>query len=172
MNWALPRGVTGFANISGGHRYELGRTLDGELPVLPVVMLNPSTATGTEDDATIRWLYSFCRRNKLGGFVVANLYSLIGSDPRVLLKAAHPVQPNAFHVCRVLEAGERLGWALVGWGSSGRKAPGFERHVQHVLKAAGNVGIELRALGVTAAGDPWHPLRKALATTPRPWVPR
>jgi hypothetical protein len=53
-------------------------------PVMAVVGLNPSTADGREDDATIRRCRLFAQREGCGALAMVNLYTLVSTDPKGL----------------------------------------------------------------------------------------
>lgn len=59
----------------GKYRYRLSRIWEPGRPVATFVMLNPSTADATNDDATIRKCMGFARRWNLGGIHVGNLFA-------------------------------------------------------------------------------------------------
>lgn len=64
------------------HRFELSRVWDASLPKLMVIGLNPSTADETEDDPTIRRCMAFARRERLGGLLMVNMFSLRSTNPK------------------------------------------------------------------------------------------
>jgi hypothetical protein len=160
-------------SADGSYRYELRRIWDPQLPLLPVILLNPSTADAKDDDATVRILIAFARRWGFGGFVLVNLYALRSTDPRGLALADDPIGPLGSSFIRGLlgAAGvSGIEWALVGWGDGGSKLRGHAQHVRWVCKTAQACKVELRCLGKTKAGAPWHPLRKSLDLVPVRWV--
>ena len=76
--------AAGGAYIRGRYRYQLWRRWGtGHLCVW--VMLNPSTADATTDDATIRKCMGFAKRWGFAGIEVVNLYALRSTDPRAML---------------------------------------------------------------------------------------
>jgi hypothetical protein len=67
------------------HRIFLWRIWDTELPFVLFIGLNPSTADATKDDATIRRCKRFASDNGFGGMYMMNLFSIVSSDPKILL---------------------------------------------------------------------------------------
>src|SRR5690349_10964150 len=114
--------MTGSAIISdcGRYRYRLERIIGPSGPVLVVVMLHPSTADASVDDATIRWLISFCRRRGYGKLVVVNLFAVRATDPKDMRAAADPVgADNHEHVVRAARLGMKEGDVFCAWGVHG-----------------------------------------------------
>jgi hypothetical protein len=146
----------------GTYRYELRRAWDDRPPV-GWIMLNPSTADANEDDPTIRRCMAYARAWGHGGIVVRNLYALRSTDPKVLKTHPNPVGPdNARHLLRC--AGEP--YTVCAWGNNA------DPH-----DVAWYIGMfiapmaDLRALAVTKAGQPSHPLYLKGDLRPVPWSP-
>lgn len=144
------------------YRYRLSRVWDPDLELAAWVMLNPSVADHLTDDPTIRRCVSFARRWGCGGIVVCNLYSLIATDPKVMLADPDPIGP---------ETGKHLAFALsnrfvvAAWGSNADpfRAASF-------VQMAKESGVSVHCLGKNADGSPRHPLyipsQKALEAYP------
>ena len=58
------------------YRYRLERSWDDSLPWITWVMLNPSTADASVDDATIRRVVGFSRKFGAGAAWVVNLFQI------------------------------------------------------------------------------------------------
>lgn len=137
------------------YRYLLTRIWDPTVKPLVVLMLNPSTANALQDDPTIRRLAGptgFARREKAGGVVVVNLFSLCSPDPQDLVRHPDPVGPlgDAF-IRRAAAIGDGV---VVAWGA-------FPMAVQRGREVVGVLrgrGVALSCLGTTSAGHPRHPL--------------
>src|SRR5688500_18287560 len=76
----------------GRYRYHLERRWATH--VLPIVMLNPSTADAEIDDPTIRRCMGFAKRDGYGGIAVCNLYALRSPSPDDLWRADDPYGPD------------------------------------------------------------------------------
>ena len=63
------------------YRYLLWRVWDSSLPVLLVIMLNPSTADHDKNDRTIETLIARARMTGHGGILVLNLFAWRATQP-------------------------------------------------------------------------------------------
>jgi len=81
------------ANISdcGQYRYCLSRVWDNTKPSVAFIMLNPSTADGQKDDATIRRCVGFAKSWGYGSLYVVNLFAFRSKEPTDLLKTMDPI---------------------------------------------------------------------------------
>lgn len=136
----------------GLYRYSLLRIWDEALPLLAVLMLNPSTADGKTDDHTITKLIEFAKRLGFGGFMVVNLFAFRATKPADMRAAADPVGPlndnhigTALLICSVV---------LCAWGGNAKGDP-READVRQLLRIC---GISTFALRINADGTPAHPL--------------
>lgn len=127
------------------------------------VMLNPSTATATEDDATIRRCMNFTEREGFDRFAVVNLFAFRTPYPTVLHKARDPVGPVNDRYLRITAKNAAL--TVCAWGAGG----GFQRRSAAVLRLL--EGIPLRCLGVAKNGEPLHPLYRPADSLLIPYVP-
>lgn len=144
----------GGANISlcGKYRYSLDRYWDSRDKVL-FVMLNPSTADGSEDDATIRRCIGFAKSWGYGGLYVVNLFAFRATKIKDLKAADDPVGPeNEQYIKRACGLTSEV---ICAWGVHGG-FKGQDRAVMNWLKEAGTV--HPRALKITKSGYPGHPL--------------
>jgi len=156
------------AHISedGVYRYWLGRAwgedreralVTGHLS-LAFIMLNPSTADGTEDDPTIRKCVGFARRLGYVGISVFNLFAYRATDPddlRAAMRAGVDVvgPENDERLRTMLAARLACGSGVVAaWGAQ----KGIDARVREVLAMPGSRA--LCTLGLTAKGVPRHPL--------------
>lgn len=141
----------------GTYRYRLSRTWDESLRPACWVLLNPSTADATEDDATIRRCVGFARAWGCGGIVVVNLFAYRATDPRELKRHPDPVGPeNDRHIRATVEQCHPV---VAGWGVHGVMLNRAEK-VERLLR---DVGVPLWCLGTTKDGHPRHPLYLASA---------
>lgn len=122
---------------------------------LVFVMLNPSTADGTQDDPTVRKCRTIAEAHGAGSIEIVNLYAYRATDPRALITAADPVGPdNDSWIRTACERGR--GPIIAAWGASGRKVPSFPGRVARVTEMIRPYGP--RCLGLTKGGFPKHPL--------------
>ena len=149
------------------YRYRLDRSWpggDGSRAVW--ILLNPSTATETSNDPTIRRCVGFSQRWGASALVVVNLFALRSTDPRGLADAADPVGPeNDQAIATVLgTVGEQPSSVLCAWG---HHAPAGR--VAAVLALLTAPEIRPCCLGLTRDGHPRHPLYVPYSTTLQPW---
>jgi hypothetical protein len=114
-------------------------------------MLNPSTATEHEDDPTIRRCVDFARRWGYGSLEVGNLFDVRSTDPSFLYHFSDRVSPANDNV--LIGIVQRAACVVAAWGVHG-KLGGRGRQVLNLL---GN-WKEIHCLGLTAEGQPRHPL--------------
>lgn len=161
-----PSAVAGAANFSrcGRYRYALERQLDTDgQGVVLFVMLNPSTADASRNDPTIRRCIGFARRLGARRLLVGNLYAYRATLPRQLFATEDPVGPgNDRWLRRMARQADRI---VVAWG-----AHGLPERVQRVGRLLAGVRCEpLLALGLTASGQPRHPLYLPGNAPLQPW---
>lgn len=143
-----------YVSADGVYRYWLTRVWNDALPLLPWVMLNPSTADHMNDDPTIKRVCGFSHREGFGGALVMNLFALRATDPAVMLDSADPIGPENAEwltemVGRQVAAPAPI---MCGWGANAGVA-GFSW-----AAGARSLGAQLVCLGRTAEGHPKHPL--------------
>lgn len=144
---------TAWISDCGQYRYHLKRVWNPNAPLLTFCMLNPSTADGSVDDATIRRCIAFAKRDGFGGIVVINLYALRSTDPAALRTHADPVGPWGNSVIRTLASDQAGRKVVLAWGANAD--PERAKTVIALLREG---GCTLKCLGVTKDGHPRHPL--------------
>ena len=97
------------------YRYSLTRIWDESKPKVMFVMLNPSTADGTQDDPTIRRCIGFAKSWGYGGMHVCNLFAYRATDPKELLKVDNPFGDQNIWVTRKLV--EEVEIVVCAWGN-------------------------------------------------------
>jgi hypothetical protein len=140
------------ALIEGPYRYLLRRWWGPRQEYLLWIMLNPSTADGQSDDATLLRCLAFSRREGYDRLMVANLFAYRSPRPAVLRRAADPVGPdNDLHLQQALVGASQI---VLGWGALG-SLYGRDRAVLALLRQTNR---PIFCLAVTAQGAPRHPL--------------
>lgn len=146
------------------YRYLLTRTWDPGGGRALFIMLNPSTATETQNDPTVERCERRARALGFGAFRVANIFAFRATDPRRMRAAADPVGPNNDGAIAA-----SLPWAdlvVCAWGTHGAHL-GRGAEVERLLRATGR---PLHHLGLTRDGHPRHPLYIGYARQPEPWT--
>lgn len=122
------------------------------------IMLNPSTADGKDDDATIRRCVGFAKTWGFDRLVVVNLFAYRATDPKALLALNHDDDPvgseNQEHIREVLHD---AGLIVCAWGADGTHLGQDETMLGWI--ASDNIhDAPVKALGLTKYGQPRHPL--------------
>lgn len=78
----------------GKYRFFLQRQWDVVKPVVMCIGLNPSTANGDTNDATIRNLIHIINNAGYGGFYMMNLFAMISPYPDDLRSCPDPLKDN------------------------------------------------------------------------------
>lgn len=137
----------------GRYRYLLRRTWNLVAPRALYVMLNPSTADASKDDATIRSCVRLAAYFGFGGIEVVNIFAYRATKPDALLSAADPVGPmNELHVKSALA---RCYVPILAWGAwpPARDASAYVRNAIRTVSPPGAF-----CFGKTIGGAPKHPL--------------
>jgi hypothetical protein len=117
------------------------------------IMLNPSTATETVDDPTIRRCIGFARSWGFDGLEVCNLFALRSTDPNALLRHLEPIGPLNDET--IAGAPRRAGRVVCAWGSH----RAMTARGPSVLRRLWDAGIAPWVLALTPGlGRPAHPL--------------
>lgn len=145
------------AHIDGDYRYSLDRHWgedEASTRILHLLMLNPSTADGLEDDPTIRRCIGFARGLGYDGLKVVNLFALRSTDPRGLRPHADPIGPRNDEILATCMDSLAGSYMVAAWGSEAF-AIGRARQVHEMAVAR---GVALKTWKTTKAGHPGHPL--------------
>lgn len=154
-------------SVCGAYRYRLSREVSDGGPVAVYIGVNPSTADATKDDATVRKWFGFAHRMGASRFIVGNLFGFRATDVRELAKAADPVgRENDEHLRTMLAQADVV---IPCWGSSTKLPPRLRYRVATVRGLLRDCGKPIRTFGLTASGDPRHPLMLGYATPLAEW---
>ena len=145
------------------YRYTLERAWDDSKPRVLFVLLNPSTADETEDDATLRRGIGFSRGWGCGSVTFVNLFAFRATQPSDLKKASDPVGPeNTIYIRHEAAKADEI---VLAWGAHGGLL-GQDKKVLSLLSE-----FDLFHLGLTKDGHPKHPLRLRADTELQRWKP-
>ena len=156
------------------YRYLLRRRIGGRRGRLLFVMLNPSKADETRDDATIRRCIGFAERWGYGEMEVANLFGLMATDARELLRHDDPVGAGNDAAIRAalaradVVALARADVVALAWGNHAAH-PKHRARAAVVMRMIRGVCMPYRIGGLTKQGQPRHPLRLAYDATLVPY---
>lgn len=154
------------------HRYHLTRRvldpLPGAFKSLGWLMFNPSTATASENDATIRKVIGFTRRAGYCDLEVVNLFSLRARNPKeVAVNLADA--SNDDNLRAIQEVASRTNVLVCAWGTLADNAWGQEQ-VRTVLDWL-PLETTLLCIDTTKSRSPVHPLMQGYAKGLRTWTP-
>ena len=151
-------------SLCGRYRWWLRRRWDPHRPTLLFIGLNPSRADAERDDPTLRRLQGFARAWGYGGLEVLNLFARITASPAALRRSSDPVgTENDRWLLQRLEALPAGGALWLGWGNGGAWR-GRDQQVLALLerwaapRREHGASPALLVLGLTASGQPRHPL--------------
>jgi len=137
------------------YRYGLWRKWDIDKPNIMFIGLNPSTATATMDDPTIRRVKRFAMDWGYGGVYMCNLFAYISPYPEDLKAWADPVAGNDYWLLHFASMCKDI---LFAWGSFPEAA---ER--ARIVSAMFPKAV---CLGLNKNRTPKHPLYIAANTKP------
>lgn len=146
------------------HRYRLWRNLRQGIMshrLISFVLLNPSTATHTEDDPTIRRCIGYARAWGFGVMQVLNIFALRSTWPKALYDCPEEMAIGALNDLILIDQCRQSERVVCGWGVHGElHNRGGKVRELIIRNAAGYVahGWKLNVLGLTKDGHPKHPL--------------
>lgn len=137
----------------GAYRYSLSRAWSEEHSGAVLwIMLNPSTADGEHDDATVRRCISFSREWGYGGMEVVNLFAYRSTDPSAIPEFyPHAVGPE--NDAAIASAVGRASIVIAAWG-----AHPFANLRSRVVTDMVTASRPVHCIGQTKDGRPRHPL--------------
>lgn len=157
------------------HRYRLERQAADLVDMarartLTVVMVNPSTADEHADDPTIRKVQGFALRGGFNRVVVDNLFSLRSTDIKGLAKVDDPRggRANLEALARMIAEADAL---LFAWGPLAKVPRQWRNRWTTVVDLARRAEKQPLCLGVSADGQPRHPLMVPYSQPLEPWTP-
>lgn len=127
------------------------------------VLNNPSTADHETDDATIKKIWRFTTSWGFYALAVVNTNPFRSTDPN----HRHEPSPSVMNLNDdwLRHVQQRCEFIVCGWGD--KAMPHFAKRAALVLHEAG----PLKALRITKAGNPQHPLYLPESLKPIEWKP-
>lgn len=140
----------------GRYRYRLERTGLGGSRTACVVMVNPSTADASADDATIRKVKGFAARHDIGRVIVVNQLAWRATDINDVRKAVDPIGPeNDKHIEQAVRDADIV---IVAWGPVTKLPAYLRRRWLEVERIIRRHRTAVHCLGTAKCGHPRHPL--------------
>ena len=131
------------------YRYMMWRTwgeLDG--PRMMFIGLNPSTATESVEDPTVRRCIRFAKDWGYAGMFMMNAFAFRATDPKKMQASVDPNGPRNNDA--ILEASQQSRLIIAAWG--------VHCPVPREREICAIVGRPIHCLGWTKGGRPRHPL--------------
>lgn len=149
------------------YRYQLHRIWNRELPLIMWIMLNPSTADASKDDATIRRLTGFTKDWGYGGFYVCNLFAFRATKPTDIPRTPSLAigDENNDYIQSTSRKCEKI---ILAWGGHGNR---FNRDKEVIKIVTEWEKKDIYCLGLTNDNSPKHPLYLPKNLTPIPFEP-
>lgn len=151
----------------GKYRYRLDRMVSDSGPVYAFFGVNPSTADASVDDATVRKWRGFVQRWGGSRFIVGNVFAYRATNVRKLASVGDPFgNANGDHITDIINEADIL---VPCWGKTGKVPPSLQFAFDVLMDALVSSGKPVKHFGVTAAGDPKHPLMLGYSTPLMVW---
>ncbi len=130
------------------YRYALWRVWNPSRRILMQIGLNPSKADEIRSDPTITRGIVRADREGFGGFLMANLYAFVSTDPQALLREKETIgELTDYYIGEMVKLSE---CQLCGWGSF--------KPVSKRCEAVFSMLVNPYCLGINSDGQPKHPL--------------
>jgi hypothetical protein len=158
------------------HRYTLHRSWLGNGGVVNFIMLNPSTADDTNDDATIRRCIGFAKRWGYSGLVVTNLFAYRATQPADLkallltnggFREAYG-EENTNHIDREARMAHLV---VLAWGDNAGSVPEIARNIPSDIVRMLDYR-DLYCIRTSKQGNPVHPVREGYTDSPLLFRPK
>ena len=146
------------------YRYTLWREWIGGSGTCAFIGLNPSTATDTIDDPTIRRCSRYAQAWGYQTYLMLNLFAWRDTDPRRMKSASDPVGPLNDDV--LVDQAQQASIVIAAWGAHGT----FNGRSDAVRQMMNDADVTLHYLALTKDGHPGHPLYLKSTLTPTPWI--
>lgn len=151
----------------GKYRYRLERHGLSGAGAVAWIMVNPSTADATEDDATIRKVIGFSERMGAGWAIVGNKFAYRATDVNELKRVGDPKgAENDAHLAQIMRDAPVV---IAAWGPLAKLPKHLRRRWLTVARLADEAGCKLMCFGTAQDGQPRHPLMLAYDTPLIEW---
>jgi hypothetical protein len=153
----------------GTWRYRLDRDcgLLGSL-VYAYFGVNCSKAGSEKNDQTVGKWIGFTTRNDGHRLIVGNPFTYVATDVRDLAGAADPIGPeNDRYLAEIIAEADVL---VPCWGNRNKLPPRLRPRLDWLRDLIFAAGKPVKILGLTASGDPKHPLMLGYDTPLVEWT--
>lgn len=151
------------------YRYRLERRWSPDGGTVAFIGVNPSTADAEVDDQTVRKWRGFATRWGFGSFVVGNLFAYRSTDVRGLAQQPDANGPeNDRHLAALIAEANLV---VPCWGARGKLPRKLWPRIDAVRQLIRQSKRPVRILGLSASGDPLHPLMLGYDRKLTEWQP-
>jgi hypothetical protein len=153
----------------GTWRWRLDRDVQEHGVVFAYFGVNGSTAGEAEEDQTTMKWRGFTLRNGGRKYIAGNPFGFRATDVRDLAKAPDPVGPdNARHLAEIIAEADIL---VPCWGNRAKVPERLRHHLFSLKRQLFAADKPVKIFGLTASGDPKHPLMLGYDTPLVDWRP-
>lgn len=146
----------------GLYRLRLDRYIGSGKIVAAVFGVNPSKAGADMNDQTSKKWIGFGQRLGWQRYVAANAFGLVATDVRELATAADPYGPQYDEsVAEVIAEADIL---IACWGNRSKLPKALRPRLDQMALRLRQSGKPVYCWGLTASGDPIHPVMLGYAT--------
>lgn len=147
----------------GKYRYRLDRAVSDSDPVFAFFGVNPSTADASDDDATVRKWRGFVDRWGGSRFIVGNAFAYRSTDVRQLASVEDPFGALVGeYITNIINEADIL---VPCWGNTSKVPPSLRYAFGELMDVLLSSGKPVKCFGLTASGDPRHPLMLGYSTS-------
>lgn len=140
----------------GTYRWRLDRHVGAGGTVAALFGVNPATADASLNDPTVRKWLGFGRRLGWSRFIVGNQFGFRATKVTALARAADPFGPdNGRHLGEIIAEADVL---VPCWGSRTKLPKALRPRLDDLAADLLAAGKPVMCWGLTASGDPRHPL--------------
>lgn len=151
----------------GQYRYRLERDIQMDGFVVAFFGVNPSTADAHAEDSTTRKWAGFCRVMGARRYIAGNPFAFRSTDVKALASAADPIGPeNDANIDAIIADADIL---IPCWGNRSKVPPGLRHRFDSLAARLFASGKPVKTFGLTASGDPMHPLMLGYSTPILEW---
>lgn len=154
-------------SADGRYRYRLDREVAATGCVVAFFGVNPSRADHEIEDPTSRKWKVFARQLGARIYIAGNPFALRSHDVKELAVAAEPVGwMNEWYLQQIMTEADIL---VPCWGSRDKIPKHLRHHLDNLRSLIMAQGKPVKIFGLTASGDPKHPLMLGYNTPLTDW---
>ena len=151
----------------GQYRYRLERDIQMDGIVVAFFGVNPSKADAHVEDTTTRKWAGFCRVMGAKRYIAGNLFAYRSTDVKVLTTICDPIgHDNDVHIDNIIADADVI---VPCWGNRSKIPKALRWRLDYLTARLFASGKPVKIFGLTASGDPMHPLMLGYSTPIIDW---